>query len=65
MTITGFIIWLDWIFYAHWPHLILYSLAMILVMYHWLHLIELKEVLPWTVCTWVFFCYLEYGYGVG
>jgi len=50
MYIDGFIIWLDWIFYAHGYLLVPYSIANILVAYHWLHILESKEVLPWTVC---------------
>jgi len=65
MYIDGFIIWLDWIFYAHGYLLVPYSIATILVAYHWLHILESKEVLPWTVCMWVFYCYIHYGYGVG
>lgn len=65
MTLSGFAMWLEWIFYAHWPVLMLCSIGNILVLYYYLHLLEAKEVFPWTVCGWVFCCYIEYGYGVG
>jgi len=66
MTIIGFIIWLDWIFYAYWPLLVLCFLVNILVIYRWLHIFEEpKDILPWTICIWIIYCYIEYGYGVG
>jgi len=66
MTLYGFLIWLEWILFAYWPSLLFYSIVNIFIGYKWLHIGKnYDEVLLFTIFSWLIYCYLKYGYGVG